>query len=183
MYICTELLFIDNLKNNNMSTQEFNNRLLTTEKSLQYFALSLTRDTESAKDLVQETFLKAIQYKDKYTADNNMKAWLFTILRNTFLNQVTKLSSKNTVNDESEDAYLIKNTLNDNQSTESKMNTAELQMEINELSDEYRVPFSMFVEGYKYKEIAEEMNLPIGTIKSRIFFARRILMENLQDFR
>ncbi len=166
-----------------MSTQEFNTRLLDTEKSLQYFALSLTRDPESAKDLVQDTFVKAIHYKDKYTSDNNMKAWLFTILRNTYLNQVTKLSSKNTVNDESEESYLIKNTLNDNQNTESILNKAEMELAISALSDEYRIPFTRFVEGYKYKEIADELNLPIGTVKSRIFFARKILMENLQDFR
>lgn len=82
-----------------MSTQEFNTRLLDLEKSLRYFALSLTKDMETAKDLVQDTFVKAIQYRDKYTADNNIKAWLFTILRNTYLNQVTKLSAKNTIND------------------------------------------------------------------------------------
>lgn len=166
-----------------MSTQEFNDRLLKTENSLKYFALSLTRDPEDAKDLVQDTFVKAIQYKDKYTSDNNMKSWLFTILRNTYLNQVTKLSSKNTVNDESEDAFLIKNTLTDNQNTENIINKDELELAIEELDDDYKTPFTMFIDGYKYKEIAEEMNLPIGTVKSRIFFARKILMESLKDFR
>lgn len=166
-----------------MSTKEFNTRLLETEKSLQYFALSLTRNPENAKDLVQDTFVKAIHYKDKYTSDNNMKAWLFTILRNTYLNQVTKLSSKNTVNDESEDTYLIKNTLNDNQDTESQINNAELKNAIANLSSEYKIPFQKFIDGYKYKEIAEEMDLPIGTVKSRIFFARKFLMESLQEFR
>ncbi len=166
-----------------MSTQEFNDKLLKTENSLQYFALSLTRDTENAKDLVQDTFVKAIQYKDKYTSDNNMKSWLFTILRNTYLNQVTKLSAKNTVNDESEDAFLIKNTLTDNQDSQSIINKAELDLAIEKLNDDYKTPFTMFIDGYKYKEIAEDMNLPIGTVKSRIFFARKILMESLKDFR
>jgi RNA polymerase sigma-70 factor (ECF subfamily) len=166
-----------------MSTQEFNTRLLNVQTSLSYFALSLTRDQENAKDLVQETFLKAIQYKDKYTADNNMKAWLFTILRNTYLNQVTKLSSKNTINDESEDEYILRNTVFENENAETKINTRDIEDTISALSDEYRIPFQMFLDGYKYKEIAEEISLPIGTIKSRIFFARRILMENLQDFR
>ncbi|MDR2009108.1 MAG: sigma-70 family RNA polymerase sigma factor [Bacteroidales bacterium] len=166
-----------------MNTQEFNTKLLSFEDSLNYFALSLTRDTEDAKDLVQETFLKAIQYQDKYTADNNIKAWLFTILRNTYLNQVTKLSSKNTVNDETEDEYILKNTMFDNENAETTINTQNIRETISELDEEYRIPFQMFVDGYKYKEIAEEINLPIGTVKSRIFFARRTLMENLQDFR
>lgn len=166
-----------------MSTQEFNSRILNMESSLSYFALSLTRDTDTAKDLVQDTFLKAIQYRDKYTADNNIKAWLFTILRNTYLNQVTKLSSKNTINDKSEDEYLLKNTVFENQNAETGINYTDINATISELNDDYRIPFQMFVDGYKYKEIAEETNLPIGTVKSRIFFARRILMENLQDFR
>lgn len=166
-----------------MSTQEFNNRLLNMENSLSYFALSLTRDSENAKDLVQETFLKAIQYRDKYTADNNIKAWLFTILRNTYLNQVTKLSAKNTINDESEDEYIIKNTMFDNENAEIEINANEITSTINALENEYRIPFQMFVDGYKYKEIAEHTNLPIGTVKSRIFFARKQLMENLQDFK
>ncbi|MCA1918000.1 MAG: sigma-70 family RNA polymerase sigma factor [Flavobacterium piscis] len=166
-----------------MSTQEFTNRIVSMEKSLKYFALGLTRDPESAKDLVQETFLKAFQYRDKYTNDSNIKAWLFTILKNTFLNQVTKLSSKNTVNDSSEDSYLIENSGFIEESADSKINAKEVKFAISELDDEYRVPFQMFIDGYKYKEIAEEMNLPIGTVKSRIFFARRMLMETLSDFR
>lgn len=165
-----------------MSAQDFNNRLLNMETSLSYFALSLTRDSENAKDLVQETFLKAIQYRDKYTADNNIKAWLFTILRNTYLNQVTRLSAKNTINDESEDEYILKNTMFDNQNAETEITTSEITNTINALENEYRIPFQMFVDGFKYKEIAEHTNLPIGTVKSRIFFARKQLMENLQDF-
>jgi len=166
-----------------MSTQEFNTRLTNMESSLSYFALSLTRDSENAKDLVQETFLKAIQYRDKYTSDNNIKAWLFTILKNTYLNQVTKLSSKNTINDKSEDEYILKNTMYDNQNAETDISTSDIQTTISELEDDYRIPFQMFVDGYKYKEIADETNLPIGTVKSRIFFARRKLMDNLKDFR
>ena len=166
-----------------MSTQEFNTRLLNMENSLNFFALSLTRDSENAKDLVQETFLKAIQYQDKYTADNNIKAWLFTILRNTYLNQVTRLSSKNTINDESEDEYILKNTMYETQNAETEISTGDIKQTILELNDDYRIPFQMFVDGYKYKEIAEHTNLPIGTVKSRIFFARKMLMENLKDFR
>ncbi len=166
-----------------MSTYEFNNRLMSLESSLNFFALSLTRDTESAKDLVQDTFVKAIQYKDKYTLDNNIKAWLFTILRNTYLNQVTRLSYKNTIHDESEDEYIIKNSMPHTETAESVINTGDISLAIDSLDDDYRVPFQMFLDGYKYKEIAEEIELPIGTVKSRIFFARKTLMENLQDYR
>lgn len=174
---------VSNKKTQNMERKEFNDKLLSLESSLNYFALSLTRDYENAKDLVQETFLKAIQYQDKYTSDNNIKAWLFTILRNTYLNQVTKLSSKNTVNDESEDEYILRNTIHQNETAESEISVTDIQKAISNLDDEYKIPFQMFIQGYKYKEIAEHINLPMGTVKSRIFFARRILMGNLQDFR
>ncbi len=163
-----------------MSTQEFNAKLLETEKSLKYFALSLSKDSENAKDLVQETFLKAIKNRNKYISDTNMKAWLFTILRNTYINQVTKLSSKNTINDDSENNYLIKNKKNNNESTESKIYKSELDDAVSMLSDEYRIPFTKFYDGYKYKEIAEETNLPIGTVKSRIFFFFFLLIKSLK---
>lgn len=166
-----------------MSTQEFTNRLIGMEKSLNYFAVSLTRDPESAKDLVQETYLKAIQFRDKYTNDDNIKAWLFTILKNTFLNQISRLSSKNTVKDNSDDNYVIKNSGLIEESAESMISAKDIRETISELDDDYRIPFQMFVDGYKYKEIADEMDLPIGTVKSRIFFARRMLMESLKDFR
>jgi RNA polymerase sigma-70 factor (ECF subfamily) len=138
---------------------------------------------ETAKDLVQDTFVKAIQYRDKYTADNNIKAWLFTILLNTYLNQVTKLSAKNTINDETEDEYILKNTMYEEYNAENSINTKDIQSTIDNLEDDYRIPFQLFVDGYKYKEIADKTNLPIGTVKSRIFFARRQLMENLESFK
>ncbi len=165
-----------------MSTKEFNNKLTNLESSLNFFALSLTKEPEVAKDLVQDTYVKAIQYKEKYTTDDNIKAWLFTILRNTYLNQVTKLSYKNTINDDSEDEYILKNTILNNETAESKINTEDITQTISNLCEDYRIPFKLFISGYKYKEIAEKIDLPIGTVKSRIFFARKILMENLQDF-
>ncbi len=173
----------NNIKSNTMNAQEFNSKLLSLEGSLNHFALSLTRNVEDARDLVQETFLKAIQYKDKYTSDNNIRAWLFTILRNTYLNQVTKLSAKNTISDKTADEYILKNTMFENENAETSINTRNLQQTISKLSEEFRVPFQMVVDGYKYKEIAKETNLPMGTVKSRIFFARRILAESLQDFK
>ncbi|MDL2261876.1 RNA polymerase sigma factor [Bacteroidales bacterium OttesenSCG-928-I21] len=166
-----------------MNTAEFNEILISHEKSMKVFALFLTRNSETAKDLVQETFLKAIQHKDKYTVNNNIKAWLFTILRNTHLNQVSKLSSRNKISDETESQLILKNVMNEIDYTESKLNIKNICNAINNLSNEYKVPFKMFLKGYKYKEIATYIGLPIGTVKSRIYIARHSLIESLQALR
>ena len=166
-----------------MNTNEFNKKLLSIEKSLNTFALMLTRNSEDAKDLVQETFLKAMQYQDKYTIDKNIKAWTFTILRNTYLNQIKKLSSKNKINDETKGEYILKNTLYETENTDAKINATSIYEAIENLAEEYRTPFKMFLEGFKYREISSSTEIPIGTVKNRIFLARRILMENLKDFK
>ncbi|MDR2009135.1 MAG: sigma-70 family RNA polymerase sigma factor [Bacteroidales bacterium] len=166
-----------------MNTDEFSKKILTFENSLHIFAMNLTRNYEDAKDLVQETFLKAILYQDRYTVDKNIKAWLFTILRNTYLNQITKLSSKNKINEEIKEEYILKNRLSEMESTDSKINANNINKVIENLAEEYKTPFKMFLDGFKYKEISNKIKIPIGTVKSRIFLARRILTENLQDFR
>jgi RNA polymerase sigma-70 factor (ECF subfamily) len=166
-----------------MTTQEFNTRMMTHQSTLKYYALSLTRNEEEAKDLVQETFFKVLSNREKYRNDTNFKAWMFTILKNTFINNYNKLSSQKTIHDDSEDEYLIRNTQVDDITPDSEFGASEIYRVLNNLEDEYRIPFQNFLNGYKYHEIAEQMNLPIGTIKSRIYFARKKLTEKLIDFR
>jgi RNA polymerase sigma factor (sigma-70 family) len=166
-----------------MTTQDFNNRLMTHENSLKYYALSLTNNEEEAKDLVQETFYKVLSNKDKYRNDTNFKAWMFTILKNTFINNYNKLSTQKTIRDNSEDEYLLRNTQVNDITPDNEYGESEIHKALANLEDEYRIPFSSFINGYKYHEIAEAMNLPIGTVKSRIYFARKKLTEKLIDYR
>ncbi len=166
-----------------MTQYEFNNSLLEMKSNLQRFAMSLTSDRDTALDLVQDTYLKAITYKDKFVDYTNLKAWVFTIMKNTFINNYRRNVKENTIIDGTQDLYYI-NQPHDKGfiSPESSYSESEIEKAIDSLSDEFRIPFRMHVDGYKYKEIADELGLKIGTVKSRIFFTRQKLMLILKDY-
>ena len=166
-----------------MTSLEFNYQLTKLEGNLQRFALSLTQNMEDAKDLLQETFMKAIAYRDKFVDHTNLKAWTFTIMKNTFINNYRKAVKANTTFDNTDDLYYLNlNKESGMETPDSTYATKEIQLAINDLEDEFRVPFLMHVKGYKYKEIADKLDLKIGTVKSRIFFTRKKLMEALKDY-
>ena len=166
-----------------MTQIQFNNTLLSLKNNLRYYALSLTSDSEKANDLLQETMLKALTYRDKFRENTNFKAWIYTIMRNTFINDYRRnVKRKNTFDYMSNDIHLSRSTNKVYPSPDSFYNSKEIIANINALEDEYRVPFNMFLEGYKYKEIAEELELPLGTVKSRIFFTRKKLEKSLKDY-
>lgn len=166
-----------------MTTYEFNNSLIEMRSNLKKFALSLTSDHEKANDLVQDTYLKAISYKDKFVDYTNLKAWVFTIMKNTFINNYRRNIKENTLIDATQDLYYV-NLSNDKGyiSPDSSYSESEIEKAIDSLEDEFRIPFRMHIEGYKYKEIADVLNLKIGTVKSRIFFTRQKLMNILKDY-
>lgn len=165
-----------------MSTIEFNDSLIRLETYLKSFAMTFTRNEEDAKDLTQETMLKAISYRDYYTPQTNFKAWVFTIMRNIFINQYRRKVKSGTIFDNSQDLYLLSNASDGSNPTNNYMLGKELDQQIGKLNDEYKRPFEMHHKGFKYKEIADELNIPIGTVKSRIFIARKKLMDLLPDY-
>lgn len=166
-----------------MTAVEFNYQLTNLSGNLQRFALSLTSNSEDAKDLLQETFAKAITYRDKFEDNTNLKAWTFTIMKNTFINNYRRNVKANTTFDNTDDLYYLNlNSQATNQTPDSEFSVKEIKRNINELSDDFRLPFMMHTQGYKYKEIADKLDLKIGTVKSRIFFTRKKLMEKLKDY-
>lgn len=167
-----------------MTAIEFNHQVVQLQTPLKYFAYKLTSDEEDAHDLLQDTILKAFRYREKFVDKTNLKAWLYTIMKNTFINNYRRAVRTRTIIDSSKDLYYINSPSKTvNETAVSKISHNDILKSINQLSDELSVPFKMHVEGYKYKEIAEHMHLPIGTVKSRIFLARKKLMEELKDFR
>lgn len=166
-----------------MTQIQFNNALLGLKDKLHYYALSLTTDHEKANDLLQETFLKALTYREKFTQNTNFKAWIYTIMKNTFINDYRRnVKAKNTFDGSNNDFYLKFSKDKIYPGPDSFFSSKEITKSINSLEDDYRIPFTMFLEGYKYKEIAEELNLPLGTVKSRIFFTRKKLEKLLKDY-
>jgi RNA polymerase sigma-70 factor (ECF subfamily) len=167
-----------------MTALEFNHQLMVLQPKLGFFAKSLTADPEDAKDLMQETIFKALTNRDKFQGDKNLKAWVFTIMKNTFINNYRRNVRSNTLIDSTDNSYYL-NLGSESvfQTPEGTHNEKEIRKAISELPEDYRIPFEMHTKGYKYKEIAEYLSQPLGSVKSKIFFARRRLMERLQDFR
>ena len=165
-----------------MTTMQFNDKLLGLQDKLLYFALSLTANDEDARDLLQETTLKALTYRKQFTANTNFKAWVFTIMKNTFINNYRRNQKTRNTFDGNEEALRSAYRKNfASETPEMAHIVTEMTRHIERLDDDFRIPFKMHTDGYKYKEIAEQLDLPIGTVKSRIFFTRKKLQEMLRD--
>ena len=165
-----------------MTAMQFNESLLGLQDRLRYFALSLTANEEDANDLLQETTLKALTYRKQFVSNTNFKAWVFTIMKNTFINNYRRIQKTRTTFDSAEDAYRVAFKGNYTSETPEMVQAVnEMNQSIERLEDEFKIPFTMHTSGYKYKEIAEQLNLPIGTVKSRIFFTRKKLQSMLAD--
>lgn len=167
-----------------MASAKFQINLMALQANLLNFAYMLTSNRDDAYDLLQDTTLKALDNEEKYAENTNFKGWVFTIMRNIFINNYRQTVRKATVIDQTEDLYHL-NVCQDSGLTtpEGSYAVKEISKALNAFSDDYRIPFNMVVAGYKYNEIAEKMNLPLGTVKSRIFFARKRLREELKDYR
>jgi RNA polymerase sigma-70 factor (ECF subfamily) len=161
---------------------KFDQELTSLQPNLKYFANTLTQNEEDANDLVQETYLKALTYRDKFQANTNLKAWTYTIMKNTFINNYRRNSKVSMVVDNTADLYFLNSSNKSPEATpESTLSHKEVSKVVDSLQDEHRIPFKMHHEGFKYKEIAEHLDLSIGTVKSRIFFSRKKLIKALQD--
>lgn len=173
-----------------MRTATFAQNLLNVQTELLNFAYKLTSDREDANDLLQETSLKALDNEEKYTAETNFKGWIYTIMRNIFINSnifinnYRKTLRDQTYVDQTDNLFYLNQNIDiETDSTEGSYDLKEMRRIVNALPKEYRVPFAMYVSGFKYREIADKLNLPLGTIKSRIYFTRQKLQKELKDFR
>ena len=158
-------------------------KIVGMESELRHFALKLTADQDSANDLVQDCMLKALDNKEKFVHAQNFKGWMYTIMRNLFINNYRRVKREMSMRD---DSYSIgrQNLLEveDGERFEYAYDLKELHKVINAVPESMRKPFLMYVAGFKYNEIAEKMGLPIGTIKSRLFFVRKRLQKELKEF-
>jgi RNA polymerase sigma-70 factor (ECF subfamily) len=161
-----------------MTTIEFDTKFNKMSSLLHSFAYNLTKNVEDAKDLFQETAFRAMTNRDKFRDGTNFKAWLFTIMKNIFINNYRKKMKANTIIDSTDNMFYINSGKNAvSNSASSSMMMDELGQMIERLDDSIKVPFMMHYEGFKYQEIADKLELPLGTVKSRIFFARKELKD------
>ena len=167
-----------------MSTATFATELVGVQDDLLRFAYKLTADRDEANDLLQDTSLKALYTEEKYEPATNFKGWIYTIMRNIFINNYRRIVREQTFIDTTENQYHLNTPQGEAfESTESTYDLKEMHRIVNALPKEYRIPFSMHIAGFKYREIAEKLNIPLGTVKSRIFFTRQRLQQELKDFR
>lgn len=164
-----------------MSELEFNLKFEGYSSSLHSFAMNLTKDKEEALDLFQDTAYKAIVNKEKFRVGTNFKAWLFTIMKNTFINNYRKKIRKNTMMDSTDNLFFINSSdtivRND---ADSEILLEELNKLIDTLDENLKHTFRMHFKGFKYHEIAELEEIPLGTVKSRIFLARKEIKRKLE---
>ena len=167
-----------------MTAIEFNQRVTGIYQIMEYFALSLTKNMESANDLTQETCFKALKNKHRFKDNTNFKAWILTIMKNTFINDYNKRRRKRALIDDSElHEAIIVNRIDKSYDPEKVMYKKEIYEQIEALKKEHKIPFKMHLNGFKYKEIAEKLDIPIGTVKSRIFLAKKDLIAYFKDYR
>jgi RNA polymerase sigma factor (sigma-70 family) len=165
-----------------MATLEINT-LHTLSDTLKPFALRLTKDLEEANDLLQETMLKAIIHKDKFAEGTNLKAWLYTIMKNTFITNYQRVIRRNTFIDTTENLHYINSAENTTEnSAYSEFAMQDIAQALNNLDENLKEPFVMHYRGFKYHEIAKRLNIPLGTVKNRIHIARKELKDSLLSY-
>ena len=163
------------------TTINFGSDIMQYENILRPFAFNLTKSSEAAADLIQDTFYRALSNEEKFAEGTNIKAWLFTIMRNIFINNYRRQKKSNTITDTSDNQYLLNSTKKiEKNDSERSFLAEDIEKAMSEVSKDFTEPFMMYYKGFHYQEISEQLDLPLGTVKSRIFFARKELQSKLK---
>lgn len=167
-----------------MSNEDFQAKLMKIQDNLLNFAYMLTANREDAYDLLQDTTLRVLDSQEKYMDNANFKGWVFTIMRNIFINNYRKAGRTSAIIDSTDTLFPVSFLQeSDLETPEGSYSAAEIIQTIQTFPDQYRIPFSMHIAGYRYGEISRVLGLPLGTIKSRIFIARKRLQKQFKDYR
>lgn len=166
-----------------MEQTNFNQVVTEHSTPLKRFAIKLTQDSEEAQDLVQDTMLKAMTNAEKFQDGTNLKGWLFTIMKNIFINKYRRAMKSRIFNDDTDNQFYINSaSISTGNVGEGALVMKDITNAMGQLSDNLRTPFMMSYTGYKYEEIAEKLNIPLGTVKVRIHNARKELMGKLSAY-
>ena len=163
-----------------MTAIEFDHKIASLKETLELFTKRFTKDQEESEDLVQDTILKALTYRDKFKQNTNLKGWLYTIMRNTFINNYRRSQRVRTTLDDTKESYYLNVPDNYTFNTpDGNYEYKDINKCVNEIREDLLIPFKMHTEGYKYHEIADKLHIPIGTVKNRIFHARKEIQKKL----
>ena len=155
---------------------DFITQLQTSTNQLLSFAISLTKNNFEAEDLYQDTVFLALKNKEKFNAGTNFIAWTKTIMRNTFINNYRQKKRFKNLFNKNVSSYFFNKKETENAS-ETDLNVKEINELIDQIDERFSTPFRFYIQGFSYEEIAEKLDLPMGTVKSRIFFARKHLKQ------
>lgn len=185
LFATFEVLLESNKPKAPMAATDFNTRVYNFSQDLKPVALNLTKDSERAKDLMQETMLRAISSRDKFREGTNLKAWLYTIMKNIFINDYRRKVKRKTMVDSTDNNFYINSSPANEARNDGYGNLQmdDIHVALEEINPDFKVPFLMHYKGFKYQEIADEFQVPIGTVKSRIHFARKQLKKLLKEMR
>ncbi|TDS13123.1 RNA polymerase sigma factor [Sphingobacterium paludis] len=164
-----------------MRAQLLNTTIEQNQPLLKRIATKFTQDPYEIEELVQETFIRSLSSLERFINHPKLVAWLFVIMRNVYINNYRKISKYRTI--ESELTHTSHFEQLSNNSSESKFVMTDIQNAINKLPKDYYIAFTMFMEGFKYQEIADHLAIAEGTVKTRIHMARKILKKNLKIYR
>ena len=158
-----------------MTAVDFSYSFESHSGNLRAFAYHLTQDKVDAEDLFQDTAYKAFRYRHQYRPHTNLQAWLMTIMRNTFINDWRRRRRVQHFQDAQAQRFVLEKEFTTPNGGEGKVMMQEITSAIDTLEDGLKEPFLMAYQGFKYEEIAQHMELPLGTVKSRIHQARKLL--------
>lgn len=162
--------------------EEIFNEVMKYDEALHRYALSLTKNEEDAADLQQEMYLKVLSNASSFEG-SNVRSWAYTIMRNTFINSYRRKKAVNIFFDDSEFMENLSNTIsNPTDAADIHYSVNEIMKHVSEKNDDQRIPFEMMLDGYRYEEIAQKLQLPLGSVKSRIFYMRKKLMSDLSGY-
>jgi RNA polymerase sigma-70 factor (ECF subfamily) len=146
--------------------------------------MKLTRDLDDANDLLQDTFVKAFSNRDKFAEGTNLKAWLYTIMKNTFITNYQRMVRRGTFVDATDNLYYLNSTaVPVENGVYGNFTMADIDRAFEKLDEVYKTPFQLYFKGFKYQEIADQLQIPIGTVKNRIHIARKLLKDDLAVYK
>lgn len=167
-----------------MTTDQFFNLIQKDFNYLTMVSRKFTKNEPDAEDLFQETIYKALKSRHRFRPDTNLTAWLYVIMKNTYISKYQTMKRRKTDFDCSlNNTFLpdqVKNAQDENYGP-MKLSIDAIMHLVDQLQEVYKTPFMMYFRGFKYLEIAEKLSVPIGTVKNRIHVARKILQQGLAE--